>query len=259
MLMSFLPATHRQFTRWQAAGLHLLICVGIAAAVLTVMLGVWYPPPLFEAEGGFGLVFILVGVDVAIGPLITLVVFKPGKPGLRFDLCTIALMQTAALLYGIHVVAEVRPAFIAYVKGQFEVVGALELNPADLSEGRRAEFRRISLTGPVLVAVDPPSDPQELTNLMFTALENGKDMRHFPKYYVPYDEYRDQVLARGQTLDEVRRKEPEFVGVIEHYLAESGRTESGVRYYPLRATQAWGAAVVDAQSGELLKLLLPRQ
>ena len=79
-------ASSRGFTRWQASATHLLISVAIAAVALFVLLRVWYPPPLFTAEGGNDLLFILVAVDVVIGPLITLIVFKSGKPGLRFDL-----------------------------------------------------------------------------------------------------------------------------------------------------------------------------
>jgi len=227
--------------------------------VLAVMLGVWYPRPLFEAEGGLGLLFILVGVDVVVGPLITSVIFKSGKPGLRFDLCTIAVLQSAALIYGCYVVAEVRPAFIAFVKDQFEVVGAIDLNPADLKEARRAEFRRIPLTGPVWVAVEPPTDEKERQHLIFLALGGGKDMRHFPKYYVPYEEYKQNVLATGRTLEQVRRSEPEFARAIERYLADSGRRESEVLYFPLRASRAWGAVLVDARSGNLIKMLMPDQ
>lgn len=257
--MEVSAAAHKSLTRWQAAAIHLLISVAIAAAVLAVMLGVWYPRPLFEAEGGPGLVFILVGVDVVIGPLITLVIFKSGKPGLRFDLWTIALLQSAALIYGCYVVAEVRPAFIAFVKDQFEVVGAIDLTPADLKDARRAEYRNIPLTGPMLVAVEPPTDPKEIQKLLLLAVEQGKDMRHFPKYYVSYDGYRQKVLARGRTLEQVQRSEPEMARAIERYLAESGRRDSEVLYFPLRATRAWGAALVDARSGDLIKMLLPDQ
>lgn len=254
------PATTRKrLTRWQAAGIHLLLSTVIAVAVLAVMLGVWYPPPLFEAEGGLGLVFIVVGVDVVIGPLITLVIFRSGKPGLRFDLWTIALLQTAALIYGGYVVAEARPAFIVFVKDQFEVVGAIELSAADLAQAKRAEYRRIPLMGPTLVAVEFPADLEERQALLFMALERGKDMRHLPRYYVPYEEYKPQVLAAGRPLDWVRRAEPEMARVMERYLTGTGRKESEVLYYPLRATQSWGAAVVDARNGELLKLLVPAQ
>ena len=85
-------------SRWKASGIHLLLSAAIAVVVLTLMLMVWYPWPLFEAAGGSRLVFILVGVDVTLGPLITLVIFKSGKPGLKFDLTVIALVQLAALV-----------------------------------------------------------------------------------------------------------------------------------------------------------------
>ena len=90
----------RRLTRWHASGAHLLISAAIAAAVLTLMLTVWYPPPLFEAAGGNDLALILIGVDVVIGPLLTLIVFKPGKRGLRFDLAAIAVFQLAAARAG---------------------------------------------------------------------------------------------------------------------------------------------------------------
>lgn len=41
-----------------------------------------------------------------MGPLITLIIFKPGKKGLKLDLATIAVLQVAALAYGTHVVFE---------------------------------------------------------------------------------------------------------------------------------------------------------
>lgn len=235
--------------------MHLLISALIAAATLAVMLLVWYPPPLFELEGGLGLVFILIGVDVGIGPLITLVIFKSGKPGLRFDLWTIAVLQSCALIYGCYVVSEARPAFIVFVKDQFEIVSAVELTPADMRQSRRPEFRRLPFTGPLLVAAEPPSDPKERQELLFLAIEQGRDMRHFPKYYVPYAEYQQTALARGRPLEQVRRSEPEIARIIEQYLADSGRKEADVRYLPLRATRGWGAALVDARSGYLVKML----
>jgi hypothetical protein len=40
------------------------------------------------------------GRDLALGPLLTLIVFEPGKPSLKFDLSCIVLLQLGALLYG---------------------------------------------------------------------------------------------------------------------------------------------------------------
>ena len=68
--------------RWKAAAIHLGLSVLIAATVVTVMLLVWYPPPYFDTMGGTGLLKILVGVDVTLGPLLTLIIFDPRKKSL---------------------------------------------------------------------------------------------------------------------------------------------------------------------------------
>ena len=86
-----------------------MLSFAVATAVLAFMLSLWYPGPLFEAAGGDRLVFILVAVDVTLGPLITLVIFKAGKKGLKFDLAVIASLQLAALVYGMHTVYVARP------------------------------------------------------------------------------------------------------------------------------------------------------
>src|SRR5438105_2738136 len=116
----------RKVTRWQASGLHLLISLALGIAACALMLLVWYPPPLFEAEGGNKLLLILVGVDVILGPLITLIIFRQGKRGLKLDLAAIGILQLVALAYGMHIVFLARPAFIVFVKDRFEIARAVD-------------------------------------------------------------------------------------------------------------------------------------
>ena len=104
----------------------------IAGAVLVFMLTVWYPRPLFEAAGGDRLIFILMAVDVTLGPLITLIIFKAGKRGLKFDLAVIASLQLAALVYGMHTVYLARPVYLVFTKDRFDLVSAADLDDRDL-------------------------------------------------------------------------------------------------------------------------------
>src|SRR5216110_724658 len=92
--------------RYRAALIHFGLSSIVAGAAFVVVYFLWYAEPLFEGAGGKQLFILLAGVDVTIGPLITLIIFKPGKPGLKFDLVVIAMMQLAALVYGTHVVFE---------------------------------------------------------------------------------------------------------------------------------------------------------
>jgi hypothetical protein len=242
-------------TRWRAAGLHLLISAAIAVAVLVLMLGLWYPGPLFDAAGGNDLMFLVVGVDVIIGPLITLLIFRIGKWGLKFDLTVIALLQIGALLYGLHIVYLARPAYIVFVKDRFEVATPAELEPEDLAEGRRPEFRRPPWLRPLWVASDFPTDRKEQQRLVELAL-SGMDVQHFPKFYVPYQDRSAQILAKAKTLAQLRQEEPIAAQVVAEYLADAGIAEGDVRLMTLRARFAWVQVVLDAHSAEPRKMLI---
>ena len=118
----------------------------IAATVVTIMLLVWYPPPYFDAMGGQGLLKILVGVDVTLGPLLTLIIFDPRKKSLRFDLSVIAALQIAALAYGVWVMFEARPVYTAFAMDRFDIVSANQLDPSDLDAGP-PEYRELPSRG----------------------------------------------------------------------------------------------------------------
>ena len=95
--------------RWKASLFHLVISAAIGVAVVTLMLVVWYPRPYFKAMGGDTLILLLIGVDVVIGPLITLIVFNPKKKASSSTSTVIAALQLAALAYGCNVMFERAP------------------------------------------------------------------------------------------------------------------------------------------------------
>lgn len=242
-------------TRWQASGIHLLISIGVAAAALTVMLGLWYPGPLFEAAGGNELLKLLVSVDVIIGPLLTLAVYKRGKPGMKFDLVVIGMLQLAALAYGAHVVFLARPAFIVFVKDRFEVATAVEIEPEEYAKARDPQFSRPSLGAPKLVYAVEPTDQKERNELVNQALA-GRDMQHFPKLWEPYERHTKEVLAKAWTLDRVRTSEPGYAAVIDEWMKKEGKKDADVRYVLLRARRAWVAVLLDPATAEPVKMLI---
>jgi hypothetical protein len=243
-------------SRWRAAGIHLLISAGIAAGVLAVMLGAWYGgPTLFTAMGGAGLALIVIGVDVIMGPALTLVVFRSGKRGLKFDLTAIAVLQLVALLYGCYVVSLARPAFIVFVKDQFQVATVAELEPAQLAEAKYPQYRSPSWSGPVMVYGEWPKDHEEQQKLMFAGLA-GVDLQQFPKYYAPYEQGKEQILTRAVPLSSVHKTDPEAAKVIDEWVARSGVDTQNLRYLRLRGRVAWVAVLIDARTAAPVKMLV---
>ena len=148
----------------------------IAALALALFLGVWYQPPYFAAGGADELTLLLVGVDLCIGPLLTLIIFRSGKRGLKFDLTIIGVLQLAALIYGCHVVLQSRPVFLVGVIDRFVLVSANEILDSDLAEGKKPAFRKRSWAGPVLVLAEQPHDEKEKSDIAFSAM-NGRDRK----------------------------------------------------------------------------------
>ena len=96
-------------TRWKAFAIHFSISAAILAALLVVIMVFWFPGILFSVDGGWAGLRIVIGVDLVLGPLLTLVVFKAGKPGLKFDLTAIALFQFTCMAAGMWIVYSERP------------------------------------------------------------------------------------------------------------------------------------------------------
>lgn len=80
---------------------HLSISFFIALLVVSLVFFIWYPSPLANAVGVTHIFLMLLAIDVIIGPLLGLLVYKERKKSLKFDLSVIIIIQIAALCYGI--------------------------------------------------------------------------------------------------------------------------------------------------------------
>ena len=107
--------------RIRAALVYLAASAIVATIVFTTVFFAWYPPPFFAAAGGLDLLKIMVSVDLTLGPAVILVIYKPGKWGLKFDIVTLAILQFSALMYGVYVLFEARPVYVVFVKDRFEI------------------------------------------------------------------------------------------------------------------------------------------
>jgi hypothetical protein len=245
--------TLKNISRYKAASTHLAISAGIAALVLLIMLALWYPPPLFTAMGGGKLAALIIGVDLVIGPLITLIIFDTRKKELVFDLAIVVALQLGALGYGVHTMYAARPAFIVFTGQELAVVSAVDIDEKELAKAKLEAFRHFSQTGPVLVAAEPPTDPQELSDIAFTSFL-GIGIQHHPKYYVPYADKRQQVLKESRPLTGLKL-EPQGKERLEKYLKQSALNADKFCYLPVTSDNKPLTAIIDANSGDLVDIL----
>lgn len=247
-------ATFKQ--RLQAAGAHLLVSLAIAALAFALVHWVWYPREFWEMSGGRELFFLIVSVDVVLGPLITLAIFNPGKGWgrMKFDLAVVLFLQAAALTYGLWTVSAARPAYLVYAGDRFNVVSALQLEAGDLALAQRDEFRSVPWLGPQTVGTRLPSDPAEANQLLMDGLA-GKDIETQPRFYIPYAQAAARVSASAKPLQELRKKNPgAALTQLDSAVQRLGRDDSTLRWLPVIARGDW-VALLDARSGEPLAFL----
>src|SRR5690606_33950170 len=129
----------------------------------------------------------------------------------------------------------------------------IDITQAQLDLVKRPEFRRVPLLGPQVVYLEATAEEQAKA---VTALLSGEalDLQHRPRFYVPWEERRREALAQAKTLA-ARRRHHELSAPVEQWLAREGRTAEDFRYIPGRAPFRWFVVVLDAASGDVVKLL----
>jgi hypothetical protein len=215
-------------SRWKASAIHLSISLALAAIVVTLLYTLWFPPPYFIAAGAGTLIPLLMGVDIAIGPLLTLLVMSPGKPKRlrRLDLSIIVALQVVAFGYGFYVICLARPVFIVAEVDRLVVVAADQLIDADLAKGSRPEYRSRSWSGPRLVGALPPKGDRAF-DVATQAMDGGKDIDRLPEFYVPYEQVVDGLMKHGRPLGELKPLDAgqrRQLAQLENAAASSGQT-----------------------------------
>jgi hypothetical protein len=239
--------------RYKASLTHFGISLAVAGLVYVAVRYLWYPGPLFEVAGGLELLLVVICVDVTLGPLITLIIFKPGKWGLKFDLTVIGTVQVVALAYGLYAIAESRPVFITFVKDRFELVRAGELEDADVAQGA-AGFNSLSWFGYRIAAARMPRNPNEQLKHMDLALLGGKDLHVFPKLYVPYEQEAGAAAKVAAPMSKLRKLNPDSQAELDALVARSG-PEENLAFLPLRAGKRDMSVVVKKVDGAFVTLL----
>lgn len=235
--------------RLYAFFIHLLLSGLVAAITVTLVFWVWYPMPLNEAVGVTKIFLIVLAVDIVTGPLMTFVVYQPNKRGLKLDLSIIALLQIAALSYGINTVFVGRPAFIVFNQDRFDITRLIEIDAASEQKAELAgnQSAITSWFRPRWVGAVAPSDSKRAEEIMFSALDGGADWAQLPELYVPLEQVKAQMLKKARPLSELRSRDKESVLANEQ--------DNRVKWLPLRGKVKDMVVLIDSESSEIIKVV----
>ena len=233
--------------RFHAFGWHFLISLLVGLVLLALSWFVWYPSPMLMAIGGHEIFFLVVGIDVVLGPLLTLVVFKSGKRSLMFDLSTIALLQIAALGYGVSVLLEARPAYVAALGDKFQVVQATEVTAANLAKANTT----LPWWGPKWVGTKAPEGRLDTDAVLFVT-EVGGGRGHFPHLHIPYESMAQEVIQNARPISALVAANPTQALDIDAWLARRNYTAATAVYQPLKVSSSEFALIIDGTNGKII-------
>lgn len=227
---------------------HLFISVLIALITIYVVFLWWYPSPLAQAVDVTHIFLILLVVDVVIGPILGLLVYKEGKKSLKFDLIVIILLQLCALCYGIYSIEQGRPAWLVYNVDRFELVRRNEIVDQNMNQVQ-PQFQHPSWLKPQFVATEFSNNPQQRNNDMFAEILAGISIAQRPERYVELNKAKKQMHQREQKLELLQQYNNK--SDVEKILAKYPQATA---FLPMKASTVDMTVLID-QKANVVKIV----
>ena len=235
-------------TRFKAFSIHFAISFLIFLILLYFILIQWYPDPLFSNDGGWRVIRIIVGVDLVLGPLLTLIVFKSGKPGLKFDLTMIALVQIIALSWGVWNTYNERPAAIVYTLDFFTPVPAYQLAEQGMTPDKLKQFGD---SWPVLIYSDIKKEKQ--SEVLSESMKKAIPIYLLTDYYRKFShEHKQVLLDNSMNLEKYVETRPELKKIYQKALLHLNPTKTNTTYLALHSREKWVTTIFDLDSMKII-------
>lgn len=232
-------------SKLRASALHLLLSALVLATAIGLMLYFWYPSPYYRVEGLGKVLQVLIGVDLVLGPLLTFIVFRRGKPTLKFDLAVIAMVQLGALGYGVYTAYVNRPVFAVFAVDRFTTVARPEVDLAALTID---EIRPRPWRGPQLVSAQLPDDRAERQKILFSSVGGGRDIEQLPEYFIPYPHDLDALRRHSVDVAGLAANDPAVETELADFTARHGDLGRYL-FIPLLGKQQAALLALAAESG----------
>ncbi len=215
-------------TKLKATGVHLSLSMAVFIYLVYQIYYNWYPQPYFSIDGGWQGIRLVAAVDLVLGPFITFLIFDLAKSrnAIIFDLVTIALIQFAALFYGVYLTYNQRPISIVLVD-EFMVSGTIDQYGGKLISER--DLRKYSDEKPPIIYADLPLNRETLTEVHRIKVEE-KVLEHAQmQLYRPKEEFVGALKAR-QTMLSDRMDVYQAREFYEAWLKANGKAEDEVLF-----------------------------
>lgn len=240
---------HMPESRINAASIHLGISLVLFILLAAFVYWLVLPGILFESDGGLLFLVLIGGVDVVLGPLLTLIVYVKEKPSIKMDLSVIAIFQIVAIGFGLNTLIASKPLAIVYGFESYQVVYKDSFDE-NVKKVNVDEVELLNKIKPGKIGLNMPADKKQMAEMEEGYSLLGQSVYTQTKLYLPYEEMLLRLKMEGQSISSVI----EGTDIAAELFAEfEGRSEFRVFKFQSKFTD--GFLVVDTESGELAKLI----
>jgi len=230
--------------------IHLGICLLVFVLLAYLVVFVWYPDFFFASDGGWQGIRIIAAVDLVLGPTLTLVVYRKGKPGLKTDLTLIALFQGICLFVGTYIVYIERPITMVYSDGQFFSMAADAYRDAGIEVPDLSMFHG---SGPKWVTLALPEDLEEQIKIRRAALRAQRPLRTYSELYVPFT--LDMIDFDEAFAQDFLKVGDRFEQAIPRWLAEHGGELGDYAFFQMSARYSYVFLGIDVAQRKIIGIL----
>lgn len=228
---------------------HLAISVIIVLIASSIIFLVWYSEPLAIAVGVMSIVLMMLAIDVVIGPLFTLLVYKEGKKTLKFDLSIIVLIQLSAFLYGFYSIEQGRPAWIVFNVDNFELVRKNEIVNQNINQ-IKPQFKQPSWLKPRIVATEFSENIQQRNDDMFAEVFGGISLAQRPERYVNFAKAKKQIQEHALPLKDLEKYNE--ITKVQKTLIDYPKANA---FLPLKANVVDMVVLINKEQAEVVKIV----
>lgn len=227
---------------------HLAVSCCVALFALMLVFYIWYPQPLAKANEVGHIVLMLLAIDVIVGPLLSLLVYKESKKSLKFDLSIIVILQISAFLYGMHTIAQGRPAWLVFYHDRFDQVTVTEIDNSNL-EKTNNEYRNPSWFGPKFVAVKFATDSKIRREDTFKELK-GTTLAMRPERYLPLIKVVSEIKHNALSLSLLN--DYNNAVTVDQILNQNKMANA---WLPLKTNTNDMVVLINKEKGEVVKIV----
>ena len=213
----------------------------------------WYREPTFGIVGVLPIMLMLIAVDLILGPLLTLIVYKHGKPGLKFDLSVIALVQIVALVYGAHTLYEEKPHYLVFAIDRLEFVAQKDIDPLVM---RFDESETEHFAGLVQIYAKRPEDPEVFAQYLNSVMFEGQpDLERRPEFWEPWSEGVDIIKQQVKPIEGIEPASAQEQELLDQAIEDYAGDHPSLGLLPIGGIEEDVGLLLDRDSLEIIDVV----